>query len=307
MAVWPFRHLGLKIVSVVVAVLVWLMVASEEPVERGLRVPLEFQQFPPGLELEGEPPTLVDVRVRGPESHVARMAPGDVVAVLDVSAATPGQRLFSLTPEQVRVPFGVEVVQVQPSTIAIVFDRSESRELPVKAVWEGDPAPGFVVGSVKVEPAAVEAIGPAGALARAAGAITETISVAGAAQTITKVVTIGFLDPAIRLKSPRRASVTLEVLPAPRERRLTGVPVHLRNLHQTLTAQASPALVDVVLRGSRQALDRLNPDSVTAYVELKGLGLGEYSLTVHADPPAQAGVTAIDPATVKVSISGVRD
>jgi YbbR domain-containing protein len=86
-----------------------------------------------------------------------------------------------------------------------------------------------------------------------------------------------------------------------------NVPVHLRDLHQTLTAQASPALVDVVLRGRGESLERLNRDSVTAYVDLKGLGLGEYSLTVHADPPDEAGVTAIDPATVKVSISGVRD
>ena len=48
-----------------VAVLLWLSVAGEETVERGLRVPLEFQQVPPGLELTGEPPTLVDVRLRG--------------------------------------------------------------------------------------------------------------------------------------------------------------------------------------------------------------------------------------------------
>jgi YbbR domain-containing protein len=306
MAIWPFRHLGLKIISIVMAVLVWLMVASEESVERGLRVPLEFQQFPAGLELEGEPPTLVDVRVRGAASHVARMAPGDVVAVLDISSATAGQRLFALTPEQVRVPFGVEVVQVQPSTIVMVFGRSETRDLPVQALLEGDPAPGFVVGAVKVDPPAVEVIGPAGALSRAGEAMTETISVAGAHETFSKSVTIGFLDPALRLKSPRRASVTVEVLPGPRERRLNR-PVHLLRLHPTLTAQADPPIVEVVLRGNREALGRLNADDVTAYVDLNGLGVGEYSLTVRADPPAQAGVTAINPPTIKVSIAGGRD
>jgi YbbR domain-containing protein len=306
MAIWPFRHLGLKVVSVVMAVLVWLMVASEEAVERGLRVPLEFQQFPAGLELEGEPPTVVDVRVRGAESHVARIAPGDVVAVLDVGAAAPGQRLFTLSPEQVRVPFGVEVVQVQPSTIAIMFGKSETRELPVQAQWEGDPAPGFVVGAVKVDPQVVEVIGPAGALSRTTAAVTETVSVAGALQTFTKSVTIGFLDPALRLKSPRRASVTVEVLPGPRERRI-NVPVHLQHVHAALTAQASPAVVEVVLRGSREALSAVKDDEVTAYVDVSGLGVGEYMLTVHADHPAQAGVTAINPDSVKVSVSGGRD
>ena len=306
-AVWPFRHLGLKVVSVVIAVLVWFMVASEESVERGLRVPLEFQGFPAGLEIEGEPPTLVDVRVRGASSHVAQMTAGDVVAVLDLSAAGPGQRLFTMTPEQVRVPFGVEVVQVQPATIAMVFDRSESRELRVRAVWEGDPAPGFVVGRVTVDPAAVEVVGPAGALERTSEALTETISVAGIHETITKSVPVGFLDPALRLKTPRRASVMIEVLPAPRERRIDARPVHLRDLAPALVAQATPSSVDVEIRGTQDSIVKILPDSLRAYVDLKGLGVGEYQLTVHVDPLPTVGVSAIDPQTLKVSIASARD
>ena len=45
--IWPFEHFGLKVLSVGVAVLLWMAVAGEETVERGLRVPLELQQFPP--------------------------------------------------------------------------------------------------------------------------------------------------------------------------------------------------------------------------------------------------------------------
>jgi hypothetical protein len=62
--IWPFRHLGLKVLSVVLALLLWMIVSGEEMVERGLRVPLELQQVPVGLELTGEVPATVDVRVR---------------------------------------------------------------------------------------------------------------------------------------------------------------------------------------------------------------------------------------------------
>src|SRR5260221_13759341 len=102
-----FQHFGLKAVSLGLAVVLWLVVAGEEPVERGLRVPLELQQFPAGLELQSEAPSLVDVRVRGASGALSRVAAGDVVAVLDLRAARKGRRLFQLTPEQVRVPFGV--------------------------------------------------------------------------------------------------------------------------------------------------------------------------------------------------------
>jgi hypothetical protein len=72
-AIWPFRHLGLKALSLGIAVLLWMVIAGDQTVERGLRVPLELQQFPPGLELQAEPPALVDVRVRGSSDTLSRV------------------------------------------------------------------------------------------------------------------------------------------------------------------------------------------------------------------------------------------
>ena len=53
---WPFRHLGLKVLSLGLALLLWMVVAGEETVERGLRVPLELQQMPGGIEVLGDIP-----------------------------------------------------------------------------------------------------------------------------------------------------------------------------------------------------------------------------------------------------------
>jgi hypothetical protein len=141
--IWPFRHIGLKLLSVAIAVLLWMVIAGEETVERGLRVPLELQQFPPGLELLGDVPTTADVRVRGSSGTLSRVSPGDVVAVLDLRGARPGERLFHLTPDQVRAPFGVEVVQVTPPTVAVVFDKTATRTVPIRPAIEGKPAPGI--------------------------------------------------------------------------------------------------------------------------------------------------------------------
>ena len=102
------------------AVSLWLAVSGEESVERGLRVPLELQQFPPGLELQGDAPSLVDVRVRGESSALGRVALATSSPSSILKTARPGRRLFQLTPEQVRVPFGVEVVQVMPPSLALV-------------------------------------------------------------------------------------------------------------------------------------------------------------------------------------------
>src|SRR5216117_333868 len=137
-----------------------MVVSGEETVERGLRVPLELQQMPAGIELLGDVPTTVDVRVRGGSGTLSRVGPGDVVAVLDLRSARSGRRLFPLTPEQVRAPFGVEVVQVTPSAVAMAFEPSGTREVAVQPSVDGRPAPGYVVGRISAEPKTVEVIGP---------------------------------------------------------------------------------------------------------------------------------------------------
>jgi YbbR domain-containing protein len=64
-----------------------------------------------------------------------------------------------------------------------------------------------------------------------------------------------------------------------------------------------PAAVDLTLRGNRDTLGRVAPDEVTAFIDLAGLGPGQYTLTVHADAVREAGVTRVAPETVQVRIT----
>jgi YbbR domain-containing protein len=303
---WPFRHLGLKLLSVVLALLLWMVVAGEETVERGLRVPLELQQLPAGMELSGDVPTTVDVRVRGGSSTLSRVTPGDLIAVLDLRSARAGRRVFPMTSDQVRVPFGVDVVQIMPSAIAMVFEPSAARQVPVVPAVDGRPAPGFVVGKMSAEPAMVDVVGPESAVKRAAEVVTEPVSVTGARDRVREIVTLGVLDPSLRLRNVRSATVTVQIVPAPMERTLRNRPVHLRNLSAVLTAEAEPTGVDVTLRGSREVMARIDLDDVAAYVDLAGLGAGQYQLTVHADAARDAGITRIEPSTVQIRITSAK-
>jgi YbbR domain-containing protein len=300
---WVFGHLGLKALSLGLAVLLWMVVAGEEIVERGLRVPLELQQMPAGLEVLGDIPTTVDVRVRGGSGALSRVGAGDVVAVLDLRSARAGRRLFPLTPDQVRVPFGVEVVQLTPSAVAVAFEPSASRDVPVVPAVDGRPAAGYVVGPLIADPPTVEVIGPESAVRRATEVLTEPVPVTGARTNVRQPVTLGLLDPSLRLKSTRSAMVTVHIEPAPLERTLHNRPVHLRNLGAALEAEAEPTAVDLTLRGNRDALGRVAADDVAAFIDLAGLGPGQYTLDVHAESPSDAGITRVTPASAHVRIS----
>jgi YbbR domain-containing protein len=214
MAIRLFRNLALKVVSVVLAALLWLIVSGEQTVERVLRIPLEFTNIPAQLELVGEPPTVVDVRVRGSSGALGRLAAGDLAAVLDVRTPRPGQRLYHLTGDEVRAPFGVDVVQVAPSSITLFFEPSQAKSVPVLPVLEGQPAEGFAVGKVTSDPIRVDVVGPASALKALSSAVTEAISVEGATANVTESVTVGLADSTVRLKGPQTARVTVSIVPA---------------------------------------------------------------------------------------------
>jgi YbbR domain-containing protein len=298
----PFRQLGLKILAIVLASVLWLTVAGEHVVERSLRVPLEFRNIPEALEIVGNPPDTVDVRLRGSSAVLSRVQSGEIVAVIDLSSARSGSRLFHIRNDEVRAPFGVEVSQVVPSTLPLELEKSARRRVPVVPAIEGDPAPGFVVGRFDSDPATVEIVGPDSHVRQVAEATTEPVSVKDAKARVRDGVTIGVADSSVRLVQAQNANVTVEIWPAPVERRMPDVPVRWRNLGTGLRAQVSPQLVHVTVRGSKDPLAALRSDSIQAFVDLAGLGSGRYNLRVQVDPAESFGVVAIDPAVVSVTI-----
>ena len=307
MAYHPFRHLGLKFVALALASLLWLTVAGEHVVERIMRVPVEFRNLPEHLEVVGEPPDSIEVRVRGSSTLLSRLQPGDVVAMVDLQQARPGSRLFPIRHEEVRSPFGVEVAQVLPGTLGIELEKTATRMVPVVAQLDGEPAPGFVVGTRTAEPAMVEVVGPESRVKKLANATTEPISVTGANENVRDVVAVGLIDASVRLTKPQNVTVIVEVLPAPVERDLRGVLVRGRNLGSGLAApELRPDSVRLLVRGRREALASVHVEDVDAFVDLAGLGAGRYNLRVQVDPSQHFGVAEITPSVVDVTIRAIK-
>jgi YbbR domain-containing protein len=298
----PFRHLGLKFMALAIAVLLWLTVAGEPIVERALRVPLELRNTPAELVVMEGPPSQVDVRVRGASSVLSHLDAGDVVVMLDIEQARPGRHMFQLAPVQVRVPYGVEVVQMTPTAIPLRFETAGTKVVPVVAVTGGTPAQGFAVGQIVVDPPAVEAGGPESSLRLLKEAVTEPVSVGGATSSIRETVPISITDTRLRLLTAQSARVSVEITPVPVERTLVNVPVRLRNPPRGRRTRTAPAAVQVWVRGPKDLVAALRNDSVVLYVDLAGLEPGRYNLPIRVDPPRDIEVVRTQPATLSVTV-----
>ena len=302
MARFPFRNIGLKFFSICIASLLWLVVAGDRIVERAIRVPVEYQNLPEGLEIVGDPLESVDVRLRGSSGTLGRLTQEATAAVIDLRNARPGRRLFHLTAAQVNVPYGVEVVQVAPATLSIEFENSAVRILQVRPSVEGRPAPGHEVISIKSDPATVEVIGPESSLRGLEEAMTEPISIANETRPVREIVTVGVADPTVRLRAAQTATVTVQIGPGSSARTLT-VPITIRNADERLRVRLLPPSVSIGLKGTREAIQSPPEDAVEAHVDLAGLTPGDHLADVQVQARQGLTVESVAPRAVRVRIT----
>jgi hypothetical protein len=284
---FPFDNLALKAASMALAALLWYVIAGAKTSEMGLTVPVELQNFPPELELTGELADSVEVRLRATPGIIQHIGAGDVSAHIDLAGVGEGEHVVHLSASSIRVPFGVTVVRVNPSTIVLNIERTLQKTVPVRARLTGRPASGFEVAEVGSQPGEVRLAGPKSRVQEVESAFTEPISVEGARGPVSDTVNIGLDEPLLRLIGASRVTVTAQVREVIDTRTLSGLEVEVRGGAATV----QPPRVDVVLAGPAAALSGLARERVHPYVDLAQAPAGA-SAPVAVELEGQpAGVT----------------
>lgn len=206
---WVLNNLSLKLIALLSAVLLWTAVSREPVIEIGFNVPVEFHEVPEDLEITTEVVPQAQVRLRGPSRRVREMTAADVHVVVDLGSIRPGERTFDLTATQVRVPFGVEVMQVVPAHIRLTFDRRSSRMIPVHPRVTGSFPTGYGILSVKAQPAEIAVIGPERRVAALDAALTDAVDATGVVGSATFTTNAYVTDPLVRELKPAPIRVTV--------------------------------------------------------------------------------------------------
>ncbi len=150
------QNLGLKVVALALAVAAWWFVAGESKVLVSFTIPLEIRNVPKGLTMTNKPERQVEVRLAGPSSLLSGTRPSEISAGVDLSAARAGRQYFTLDDRAVKVPPGIKVQRIFPSSIEVILDRTERRVVPVVPRIGGGSAVRRRIARVEVDPRAVE-------------------------------------------------------------------------------------------------------------------------------------------------------
>ena len=292
------RNKSLKLLSLFLAVALWLAVGGEELTETNLNISLELLNLPSHLMVTSEVPSNIQVRVSGPRGLIRTLAQGHLTHTIDLSGVKPGRQTFSLGAGIFEFPRGVQVTRVQPNPLVLTFTPAITRTLPIEPVLQGSPPDGLEVRAVKMRPPSVKVKGPASELEDMKSIPTVPLEVATLTSSTTLNTDLNCTDLHISVVGHVPILADVEIGPKPLERTFEDVPV----VPQHQSARLSPSKVTLDVIGPWPQVKNLQAKELKAFVATGGLSPGRHRLKVHVQLPEGLSLQDVSPSTLTVRI-----
>ena len=214
-----FENLGLKIASILLALLLYAHVVTDQEREQVVQIPIAAVGLADSLTSVGELPPRVAVKVRGKWKDLIRLGLTRPFLSIDLATAKPGMFRTSITaedisrraipPELSRVVSVTEVLD--PRSVDLAIEPKATRSLPVRARIVGTPAAGYVFDRVPdVDPDSVRVMGPARLVQEIDTVYTQAVDITGEREKIQRQVSLALPANVANLET-RRCVVTIRL------------------------------------------------------------------------------------------------
>lgn len=291
---FDWRDFSIKILSLFMALLLWIYVTNEQnPLDtRSYNVNLSAHGLPAQMTVDGLPST-VAVQVQGTRGQLAGIDSGDFQATADLSGVAAGDNTVDVA---VNIPPGLRLLRVSPDRVRVLVDRIIEKRIPVVVSLDGTPAPGYNALEPKVDPGTVLAGGPARLVQPLARATAE-VNIQAATGPVTRVVNLSGIPAGVNISS-RVAKVEVPVTPLPTKTvavkpRVTGDPAPG---YQVRDVTVQPDNVQVSAPGN--VLDGIQ-NVETGTLDISG---AQQDVTQTVDLQVPAGAVGLRPARVEVTV-----
>lgn len=288
------RHnLGLKLASILLAIVIYLHVYTDRTYDLELWLPLRLVGQPDSLAVAGQPPRRALVLFRGRGKELIKLNLQGPSIEVDLAEAAAGRFYHSLSAADVRMPAtstATAVAVVEPRLVAIELDRIELRRIPVAVRFTGELPAGYLLRGCRVEPQAVALRGPSRLLASPEVLDVGPIDLRGFRGTARGLFPVRVPSPSLSAVPPQ---VTVEVeVERIATREVDSVAVTVL-ADANLIGEADPPSAGVRLSGLRESTEALGAADLSVVVDARGQGAGVHELPARPDTVAGVLVTPL--------------
>jgi len=294
-----FDNVGLKFLSVVLAITVFLLVNTDKDEETTAKVGVSYA-LPDDQVLVSQRVDELHVTIKGSHRRLQHFHDDKIPRVnLDRRRAQSGDIL--ITPDMIDLPAGLSVTSITPRTVRVAFDRRVEKLVVVEPRTDGQPLHGFFLASAKANPATIEVRGAESTLSTLSAIPTATIPIEGRTESFVKETTVIPPDGVDVTGSPRvTVSGQIDEMLVRSSLVALGVAVRGDGIDPAKWT-VTPPTVDVTLTGSLLAIEKAKA-AIAPYVKLAPGADGkphDVDVMLEGLPPG-IGAT-ISPERVKVA------
>lgn len=206
------HNFGWKVLSLVLAVLLWVAFVRDPELSTIVTAPVLFRGMPADMELSGELIDRVQLEVRGPSGQLAPEDLAGAAVVLDLgNVDRPGDRTYNIKETNVSLPRGVLFSRAVPGQIRLHFELRVSRIVPVRIRYSNLPPDGYQIARSVVEPERLPIVGPKRNVEEVEFAVTDSIDLSGVVGETEFRVNAYLSDPRVRFESSPEVTVRVNV------------------------------------------------------------------------------------------------
>ena len=210
---------GTLLLSAIIAMSLWLMAHGTSSIERSVDIPVIFDDVPDDVVITDQSVNAVNIRVRGSRAALRNVRSTDLEYRIDVSGSKPGPGIYEVDVSRIELPRGADIVSRSPSSIEVSMERRGRKALRIRPDLDGEPAEGFTISEIRVEPQRVWVTGARSDVLRLSEVVTETIEVAGISEFLEREVRLSLGSDHVWREENGKVIVRIEVdrLPEPEE------------------------------------------------------------------------------------------
>ena len=252
-----FENVGLKFLSMVLAITVFLLVNTDRDREITARVGVSYT-LPDDKVLVSPRLDEVQVTVKGPWRRLRRFDERELDRIhIDLRRAPSGETPIRVTPEMIHLPPGLTISDWSPHTMPVQFDDRVEKVVEVTTQVVGRPQHGYVMTDVKTAPATIKVRGAQTTLAALAVVHTRPVSVEGRAESFsTETEVEAPYGVEVMSPAPEVARVTIDEELVSSKLPGLVVQLHAEPGADAAKWQVEPTQVEVTLTGALLAVEK---------------------------------------------------
>jgi YbbR domain-containing protein len=203
------------LLALAISATLWGMSHGSSKIERGFDIPVAFVGMPEELVITRKSTQVINIRVLGPRAALRDISSKDMEYAVNLEGAKPGKAVYLVDETTLVMPQGARILSRSPATIELEFERKSRKSVRVTADLEGEPAPGFVITEVEIDPPRVWLEGARSKVLRLSEVMTETIDVAGLSEPLEREVRLSLGVDHIWVEEEKPIKLRIQVDPIP--------------------------------------------------------------------------------------------